>query len=142
MERESDGDSYASMVLDALETGEPLTFHGRKVRKDVPRLIARVKDQDKKRIERIVAANMSEAGLLIEYANNLARTFGAEPNAVDVVRSKPRKGSHWIAKANIEGWQISGTGKKPADAVSVLVRRLKKLNLNNLNGKQYAKRRV
>ena len=142
MERENDGDAYASMVLDALETGEPLTFHGRKVRKDVPRLIARVKDQDKKRIERIFAVNMSEAALLIDYANNLARTYGGEPNAVDIVRSKPRKGSHWIAIANIDGWQISGTGKKPADAVSVLVRRLKKLNLNNLNGKQYAKRRV
>ena len=142
MERENDGDAYASMVLDALETGEPLTFHGRKVRKDVPRLIARVKDQDKKRIERIFAVNMSEAALLIGYANNLARTYGGEPNAVDIVRSKPRKGSHWIAIANIDGWQISGTGSKPADAVGVLVRRLKKLNVHSLHNKQYAKRRV
>ncbi len=140
MERENDGDAYASMVLDALETGEPLTFHGRKVRKDVPRLIARVKDQDKKRIERIFAVNMSEAALLIDYANNLARTYGGEPNAVEVVRSKPH--THWIATANIDGWQISGTGSKPADAVGVLVRRLKKLNVHSLHNKQYAKRRV
>jgi len=139
MERQEDGDAYAAFVLNALETGEPITFQGRTVRKDVPRLIARMKQREKERYERDRQEAIGEADLAVDYANNLARLVGAQPNSVSLIKEK---GTNWEAYADIEGWRIRGTGRSPLQAVKVLIRRLEKCHLRDLSSVQYARRRT
>jgi hypothetical protein len=139
MERQEDGDAYAAFVLNALETGEPITFQGRTVRKDVPRLIARKKQRDIDRWERDRQEAIAEADLAVDYANNLARLLGGQPNSVSLTKEKA---SNWEAFANIDGWRIRATGHTPLQAVKVLIRRLEKCHLKDLSSVQYAKRRV